>query len=180
MANGPFELEICASHGDHTWLVTFSIGAIGIAGYHSISTKGKEVHSRYWKAQVIAPTIQESVKASIAKFDAEELITQRELANRGIISEQIFITDFKFSAGFQSQIEAKVVAYQEALTQENILKSKLVQAQQKVVEAKGTADAQIERARGEAESIRIINEELSKSPQYLQWQMLNKGMVGCR
>ena len=60
------------------------------------------------------------------------------------------------------------------MTQENVLKSKQVQAQQRVVEATGTADAQIERARGEAESIRIINEELSKSPQYLQWQMLNK------
>lgn len=137
--------------------------------------------------KIIAPTIQESVKASTAKFNAEDLITQREnakttigdairkeLANRGIIAEQIFITDFKFSGAFQAQIEAKVVAAQEALTQENLLKSKTVQAQQRVVEAKGTAEAQIEKAKGEAESIRIINEELAKSPKYLEWQMLNK------
>lgn len=137
--------------------------------------------------KIIAPTIQESVKASTAKFNAEDLITQREhakttigdairkeLANRGIIAEQIFITDFKFSGAFQAQIEAKVVAAQEALTQENLLKSKQVQAQQRVVEAKGTAEAQIEKAKGEAESIRIINEELTKSPKYLEWQMLNK------
>ncbi|MGH9921491.1 MAG: prohibitin family protein [Nitrososphaerales archaeon] len=137
--------------------------------------------------KIIAPTIQESVKASTAKFNAEDLITQREqakttigdairkeLANRGIIAEQIFITDFKFSGAFQAQIEAKVVAAQEALTQENLLKSKLVQAQQRVVEAKGVAEAQIEKSKGEAESIRIINEELAKSPKYLEWQMLNK------
>jgi hypothetical protein len=43
-----------------------------------------------------------------------------------------------------------------------------------VVEAKGIAEAQIEKSKGEAESIRIINEELAKSPKYLEWQMLNK------
>src|SRR6478672_9686883 len=60
--------------------------------------------------RIIAPTIQESVKASVAKFNAEQLITQRAIA-KGVISqaisktlsarditvETIFITDFQFS-----------------------------------------------------------------------------------
>jgi prohibitin 2 len=63
-----------------------------------------------YEARIIAPTIQESVKASVAKFNAEELITKRETAKaviaqtisntlsaRGITVENVFITDFKFS-----------------------------------------------------------------------------------
>ena len=75
--------------------------------------------------RVIAPTIQESVKASVAKYDAEELITKREivkgviadairnsLSAKDMIVETIFITDFRFSPAFSSQVEDKVVAYQ--------------------------------------------------------------------
>src|ERR687885_1498412 len=56
--------------------------------------------------RIIAPTIQESVKASVAKFNAEQLITQRSivkgvidqtisktLSARDITAETIFITD---------------------------------------------------------------------------------------
>ena len=85
--------------------------------------------------RIIAPTIQESVKASVAKFNAEELITKREtakgvianairntLSNRNIVVETVFITDFKFSQSFAAQIEAKVVAFQKYLTEQNNLR----------------------------------------------------------
>ena len=75
--------------------------------------------------RIIAPTIQESVKASVAKFNAEELITKRATAKavidqsiantlsaRNIVVETVFITDFKFSQAFASQVESKVVAFQ--------------------------------------------------------------------
>ncbi len=65
--------------------------------------------------RIIAPTIQESVKASVAKFNAEELITKRATAKaliagsiantlgaRNIVVETVFITDFKFSQAFAS------------------------------------------------------------------------------
>jgi prohibitin 2 len=84
--------------------------------------------------RIIAPTIQESVKASVAKFNAEELITKRATAKaviaetiantlgaRNIIVETVFITDFKFSPAFASQIESKVVAFQKYLTEQNNL-----------------------------------------------------------
>src|SRR6266542_560716 len=82
--------------------------------------------------RIIAPTIQESVKASVAKFNAEELITKREtakgviadairktLSERDLLVETVFITDFKFSQSFADQIEAKVVAFQKFLTEQN-------------------------------------------------------------
>ena len=87
--------------------------------------------------RIIAPTIQESVKASVAKFNAEEpnnekellrkLSINRSLANtltaRNIVVGRVFITDFKFSQAFASQVESKVVAFQKYLTEQNNLES---------------------------------------------------------
>ncbi len=137
--------------------------------------------------RIIAPTIQESVKASTAKFNAEELITKREIAKgvisetirktlseRNIIVETVFITDFKFSEAFATQIESKVVAYQKFLTEENNLKAIQVVANQTVVQAEAQARANVAKANGEAQAIKIINEELKRSPDYLKWQAINK------
>src|SRR6187455_1912968 len=41
-----------------------------------------------YETRIIAPTIQESVKASVAKFNAEQLITQRAIA-KGVIARAI-------------------------------------------------------------------------------------------
>ena len=42
----------------------------------------------------------------------------KTLSERNIIVETVFITDFKFSEAFATQIEAKVVAYQKFLTEQ--------------------------------------------------------------
>jgi regulator of protease activity HflC (stomatin/prohibitin superfamily) len=137
--------------------------------------------------RIISPTIQESVKASVAKFNAEELITKREtakgviadtirktLSERDISVETVFITDFKFSEAFSNQIEAKVVAYQKYLTEQNNLKSVQVVANQTVVQAEAQARANVAKANGESQAIKIINEQLKQSPEYLKWQSINK------
>src|ERR671927_191863 len=137
--------------------------------------------------RIIAPTIQESVKASVAKFDAEQLITNRSivkgvidqaisktLSARDITAETIFITDFKFSQAFANQIESKVVAFQKYLTEQNNLKAIQVVANQTVVQAQAQARANVARAGGESQAIRIITEQLRQDPQYLQWQAINR------
>lgn len=137
--------------------------------------------------RVISPTIQEAVKASVAKFNAEELITKRETA-KGVIAqairstltsnniqvENVFITDFKFSSSFASQIEQKVVAFQKFLTEQNNLKAVQVIANQNVIKAEAAARANIARADGEAQAIKIITSQLRFSPEYLQWQAINR------
>jgi regulator of protease activity HflC (stomatin/prohibitin superfamily) len=137
--------------------------------------------------RVIAPTIQESVKASVAKYDAEELITKREivkgviadairnsLSAKDMIVETIFITDFRFSPAFSSQVEDKVVAYQKYLTELNNLRGIQVVANQTVVQAQAQAKANIAKADGESQAIRIITSQLRQDPQYLSWQSINK------
>src|ERR687885_1498596 len=130
--------------------------------------------------RIIAPTIQESVKASVAKFNAEELITKREtakgviadairntLSHRDIVVETVFITDFKFSQAFANQIEQKVVAFQKYLTEQNNLRAVQVVANQTVVQAQAQARANVAKAEGEAQAIKVITDQLRQSPQYL-------------
>ena len=137
--------------------------------------------------RIIAPTIQESVKASVAKFNAEELITKRAIAKaviaqtigntlsaRDIVVETVFITDFAFSQVFSNQIEAKVVAFQKYLTEQNNLKAIQVVANQTVVQAQAAARSNIAKAGGESQAIKIITEQLKQSPQYLQWFSINR------
>jgi prohibitin 2 len=137
--------------------------------------------------RIIAPTIQESVKASVAKFNAEELITKRATAKaviadsiaktlsaRNIIVETVFITDFSFSPAFADQIESKVVAYQKYLTEQNNLLAVRVIANQTVVQAQAAARSNVAKANGESQAIKIISSQLKQSPEYLQWLAINR------
>src|ERR687886_280031 len=136
--------------------------------------------------RIIAPTIQESVKASVAKFNAEELITKRETAKaviaqairntlsaRNVLVETVFITDFKFSEAFASQVESKVVAFQKYFEQNN-LRAVQVVANQTVVQAQAQARARMANASGEAQAINLITQQLRQSPGYLQWKAINE------
>src|SRR5438093_5860378 len=137
--------------------------------------------------RIIAPTIQESVKASVAKFNAEELITKRATAKaviaqtisntlsaRNIVVETVFITDFAFSQAFANQIESKVVAFQKYLTEQNNLKAVQVVANQTVVQANATARSNVAKAGGESQAIKIITVQLKQSPEYLHWLSINR------
>jgi prohibitin 2 len=158
--------------------------------YHIDPSKANVVYQQLgsdYADRIIAPTIQESVKASVAKFNAEQLITQRAtvkgviaqtisrtLSARDIIPETIFITDFTFSGAFANQVESKVVAFQKYLTEQNNLLAVQVLANQTVVQAQAQAKARVANATGEAQAIKLITEQLRQSPEYLQWKAINE------
>jgi regulator of protease activity HflC (stomatin/prohibitin superfamily) len=118
-----------------------------------------------YEARIIKPAIQEAVKASTARFTAEELITRRpevrdaiqknleeRLVRFGIHSQAMSITDFAFSKSFNEAIEAKVTATQQVLKAERDLQRVRLEAQQ-----------QIEQARAQAEALRIQKENVTPS-----------------
>jgi prohibitin 2 len=158
--------------------------------YHIDPSKANTIYQQLgadYTSRIIAPTIQESVKASVAKFNAEQLVTNRETAKatiaqaisgtlsaRNILVETVFITDFKFSEAFASQIEQKVVAFQKYLTEQNNLRAVQVIANQTVVQAQAQARARMANATGEAQAINLITEQLRQSPGYLQWKAINE------
>ena len=124
--------------------------------------------------RVIKPSIEESIKAATAMFQAEELVTKRELLKakvKEILSERVrqydieilavSIVDFQFSTEFKKAIEAKVTAEQKALEAKNVLVQIEYEAQQQVIQAAAAANATIMRATAEAEAIRLVRESLT-------------------
>ncbi len=107
-----------------------------------------------YKSKVIDPAIQEVVKAVTAQYTAEELITKRadvttqiqtalsaRLLPSDILVSNISITNFGFSDSFNTAIEAKVTAEQNALAAKNKLDQVTYEAQQTVTTAKAQAEA---------------------------------------
>lgn len=107
-----------------------------------------------YKTRIIDPAIQEAIKASTAKYTAEELITKRSevketakmllserLAKEFIIVDELSIVNFDFSNSFNSAIEAKVTAEQNALAAKNKLEQVKFEAEQRITQAKGEAEA---------------------------------------
>ena len=120
---------------------------------------------------IIAPAIQDAVKSITPRFVAVELVTKRPqvraemeallkdaLIERGVVVENVFITDFTFSKKFNEAIEEKVKAEQEAQKALNDLKRIEIEAQQIMVQA--DADAYV---------IKVIEEQLSQSPTYVDY-----------
>jgi prohibitin 2 len=127
-----------------------------------------------YEFRVIKPNIEESVKAATALFEAEELVTKRELVKaqfNDILAERVrqyeieilsvSIVDFQFSTEFKKAIEAKVTAEQRALEAKNKLEQIRYEAQQQVIQAEAAANATIMRATAEAEAIRLVRESLT-------------------
>lgn len=107
-----------------------------------------------YKAKLIDPAVQESVKATTAKYNATELITNRalvkdavdaslvaRLSTYGIIVDNTSIVNFSFSSDFEKAIEEKQVASQNVLAEQQNLDKIKVQAQETVTQAQAQHDA---------------------------------------
>ncbi len=125
---------------------------------------------------IIVPAIQESIKAVTAQFTAEELITKRQvvgdqikdalsekIGEYGIVVEIFNIVNFDFSEEFNAAVEAKQTAQQNALKAEQDLARIEVEAKQKITQAEA-----------EAKSIKLIQDALSASPDYVDYIKWNK------
>lgn len=106
----------------------------------------KTVGNNY-ETVVLIPAVKESIKSAIAQYNAEEITTNRtavsiscleaiqsKVEKYGIIIEDFNLTDFSFSEEYTKAIEEKQVAEQ------NLEKAKL-EAEAKVAQAQGEADA---------------------------------------
>lgn len=129
-----------------------------VLNYHLFPDKVNKVYQQIgleYEKRIIDPAVQEIVKAVTAKFTAEELITKRQfvkdeiktslhdrLMANNISLDELNITDFQFSKGFNEAIESKQTAEQLALKAQRDLERIKIEGQQKVVQAKAEAEAQ--------------------------------------
>jgi regulator of protease activity HflC (stomatin/prohibitin superfamily) len=117
---------------------------------------------------VIDPITQEAVKSITSKYSAEKIISNRadvtgemdqvvksRLAEKQIIVTDLSITNFEFTADFLKSVEDKQIAEQMAK-----------KAEKDVERVKEEAIQVIERARAEAESLKLQREAVS--PQLIE------------
>lgn len=106
--------------------------------------------------------LRESVKARLAK----------DLEPYSISVIDLLIDNISYSDAFNTSIEEKQVATQNALRAQEQVKQKQFEAEQAVAVAKGEADATITRARGQSEANNLINASLT--PNVLQSLAIEK------
>ena len=113
--------------------------------------------------RIINPSAEEVLKAVIAKYTAEEIITKREevkaridkilatrLANYYLDVDGVSLVNVQFSQRFSDAVEAKQIAEQE------FKRAKFI-----VLKASKEAEAQVNLAKGEAEAQRLLRETLT-------------------
>ena len=122
-------------------------------------------------AILVPSRVREFFKQEIVKFDAVDVTAQQEpirqavieklrtdLAPFHIILQSIQIDDVSYEAGFEQQIELKVLEDEKAKTAEQAVATKSAEADQLRVETEGLAAARIVAAQAEADEIRLLGD----------------------
>lgn len=104
--------------------------------------------------KVIQPSLEAAIKQVIAKYTAEEILSQRAVVQKeiedavrvAVAPSHVLVTQYamvneKFSSDFENAIERKQVAEQDAKRAENELKRVKIEAEQRVAQAEAEATA---------------------------------------
>lgn len=148
-----------------------------VLNYHIVPDQAANLYQKVgleFPSRIIAPAMQESIKAATALYTAEELVTKRQdvaiqirervsekIQPYGIMVDALNMTNFEFSKEFDAAIEAKQVAEQNALRAKRDLERIKVEAEQRVASAKA-----------EAEALKLQREQLT--PQLIQKLMIER------
>jgi regulator of protease activity HflC (stomatin/prohibitin superfamily) len=129
-----------------------------------------------WEAKLVGQVVAQDLKDEVAKWDAVDLVANRQRASdeaqtaivrdlgaRDVLVSGFFITDIAFSRAFDTAVEAKVIAAQQALQAQNKTAQIQQEAQQTIISAKAAA-----------ESMQIRADALEKNSKLIQWEAVQK------
>lgn len=148
---------------------------------------------------IVAPAVQESLKAITAKYTAEELVTRRAQVKRLVTNAirdyiehtlteknlagavqvaNVAVTDFDFSKEFNLSIEAKVKAEQQALQAKNEKERRITEAEASAKEKVLAADAKAysiqKQSIARAKAIQREANALAKNPNLVNLRAVEK------
>ena len=127
-----------------------------------------------YEERVLPSIVNEVTKAVVAKYNASELLTKREIVSREIIDilsrragdfeillDDVSITHIAFSKEYTAAVEAKQVAQQESERARYIVDKAIQEKKQIVI-----------RAEGEARSAQLIGNAIKNNPAFLQLRQI--------
>lgn len=140
---------------------------------------------RDWSQKLVGQVVHEEIKREFGQHNAVDIVFQRDKASR-VIEETITrklaarevvvtgfqITNIDYTPEFEHAVEAKVIAQQKAIEEQNRTVQIREQATQKIETAKGAAEARVLNAEAEAKSIRLRGQALSENPKLIEWQTI--------
>ena len=161
--------------------------------------QGFGYHEGAWSLGILAPAIQEVVKATAARYTAEQLITQRAEVKLGIEDglakfiehtmkqkgcngairiANVAVTNFHFSKEFDAAIESKVKAEQDSLRAVNEKTMRVTQAeagfQEKKLAADGEAYKTETESKARAAAIERESKALEQNPNLVQLRIAER------
>lgn len=130
----------------------------------------------HWAANAIPQAIQQAIKNELGRWTATEVIPNRalvtsniesalrkQLATNHIIVDKFDITDLNFTDEFEKAVEAKQVATQNALAEQNKTVAVTERGKQTIISAKA-----------EAEAMKIKAAALTENPKLVQYNAVMK------
>ncbi|MDD2439103.1 MAG: prohibitin family protein [Methanosarcinaceae archaeon] len=157
--------------------------------YRLISSDASAVHQQLgadYAEKIIRPTIKSVIREVVSGHTAMEVYgpkrdlvaaeMQADLENRlkedGIIVEEVLLRKVELPERVAAAIEQKLQADQEAQRMIFVKEKEELEAERKMIEASGLANATIIRARGEAEALSILNKELKQNPDLIRYKYI--------
>ncbi|NOQ47631.1 MAG: prohibitin family protein [Methanococcoides sp.] len=157
--------------------------------YRLVSEDASVVHTKLGTAyaeKIIRPTIKSVIREVVSGHTAmaiygeqRDLVAtemrdemEKALVADGIIVEEVLLRNVQLPAKIADAIESKLQADQDAQRMIFVKQKEQLEAERRIIEANGIANATIVQATGEAEALRLINKELAKNPKLINYKYI--------
>lgn len=124
------------------------------------------------------------------KFSAQELYSEQVYECQAALSEQLkpvfeengvvlhelLLRDIGFAEQLAQALERKQVALEDAITSQRQVAIKQAEASQTIAAARGAKEATVIEAQGQALAIKLVQDQLARSPRYAEY-ILAKGLA---